>query len=97
LPAKRESGVPRCSIAKLRRCEMLSNGSKTALDVLSIQLELRASRVKASERDRDVRTPVRVSTSMAAVGTFLPVPKFGSNIDANGRRAETGFVGFVSS
>jgi hypothetical protein len=55
LPAKRERGVLFRSISELHGSEMLGNGSKTVLDVLPIQFELRSLWYRAPLSDVDVR------------------------------------------
>jgi hypothetical protein len=55
LPAKRECGVLFCSISKLHCREMLGNGSKTVLDVLSIKIELHSLYIEASQSDVNMR------------------------------------------
>ena len=49
LPAKRKRGVQFRPISELHGSEMLGNGSKTVLDVLPIQFELRSRYIEASQ------------------------------------------------
>jgi hypothetical protein len=49
LPAKRKRGILFRSISELDGSKMLGNGSKTVLDVLSIQFELRSLYIEASQ------------------------------------------------
>jgi hypothetical protein len=55
LPAKRKSGVLFRSISELHCCEMLGNGSKTILGILSIKFELDALYIEASQSDVNMR------------------------------------------